>query len=375
MKKIISSILLLAISLTLISCGEEFEPVKSTKEEEKTVLTIEYGGEKYEVAYELYRALFLTYKKEIDEGDANAWSGEDAEENEARINAMIFDSIAEIYSAFYICDTLDIDVYSRRFDKKVDEYISASVDNIIIELKAEAAEEGKTVELSREQAYQIYLARLKEENLNYSVSVLLYRYELALAAIDEYYRGEASSGSVTGYKGGEIEFTEDDVKAFYNSDDTVKLIQLYLRKSYVSLEDAKEIRASMAAAGSKDDVIGIIIGESLAGSAEEVENGLLIGKYTLDTTYFSDYTEAAFDLAIGEVSEVVEAFDGDSSAYYILYRDEKSNEHFASNYPDVAYAYVSDKIGRIKSEAREGILGAIKLADGYADIIHREISM
>lgn len=375
MKKIISFILLLAISLALVSCGSEFEPVKSTEAEAKTVLTIEYGGEKYEVAYELYRALFLTYRDEIDGGDRGAWSGEDKEDYENRINEKIFDSIAEIYSAFYICDTIGINVYSKKFDKKVEEYISTSVDNIIAIYEIDSEKEGEKVTLTRDEAYQIYLARLKADNLNYSVSVLLYRYELALAAIDEYYRGEANSGTVTGYKGGEIEFTRDDVKAFYDSDDTVKLVQLYLRKSYVSLEDAKEIRSSMAAAGSKEDVIGIIIGESLAGSAEEVENGLLIGKYTLDTTYFSDYTEAAFELSLGEVSEVVEAFDGDSSAYYILYRDEKSNTHFENNYPDIAYAYVSDKIGRIKSDARLGILDAIKLADGYADIIHREISM
>ena len=102
MKKIISFILLLAISLALVSCGSEFEPVKSTEAEAKTVLTIEYGGEKYEVAYELYRALFLTYRDEIDGGDRGAWSGEDKEDYENRINEKIFDSIAEIYSAFYI---------------------------------------------------------------------------------------------------------------------------------------------------------------------------------------------------------------------------------------------------------------------------------
>ena len=151
-----------------------------------------------------------------------------------------------------------------------------------------------------------------------------------------------------------------------------------MKKSYASKSEAELAREKMIEAKSqagKDGVVGVILGYSLSGGAEEVENGLLIGKHTLDNNYFSSYTATAFSLEAGEISGVIEAFDGESDGYYVLYRDEKSDGHFEKNYADIVYAYVSNAIGLKKHDAKSGVLNGIKLADGYSDIIHENISM
>ena len=60
LKKLICALLTVAMLLALISCGD-YEPVPSTADEARTVMTFRIEGEKYELKYELYRCLFLTY--------------------------------------------------------------------------------------------------------------------------------------------------------------------------------------------------------------------------------------------------------------------------------------------------------------------------
>ena len=42
--------LILSSVFSLFSCGEKYEPVESTEEEERTVIEISYDGEEYEIA-------------------------------------------------------------------------------------------------------------------------------------------------------------------------------------------------------------------------------------------------------------------------------------------------------------------------------------
>ena len=85
MKKRFAALILIfsiiaSISLSLVSCGEKYEPVESTAEEKRTVMTISYDGEKYKVPYELYRAFFLQLKPVVDGGNADVWTGENKDE-------------------------------------------------------------------------------------------------------------------------------------------------------------------------------------------------------------------------------------------------------------------------------------------------------
>ena len=115
--------------LTLVSCGDDgYEPVESTAEERRVIMRLTVNGRTYDVKYELYRALFLNYKAQVDGGDASVWSGPDKAAYVERINNIITDRVCEIYSAFALCDELDIDLDSSSVDEQIDEYIRHSVE-------------------------------------------------------------------------------------------------------------------------------------------------------------------------------------------------------------------------------------------------------
>ena len=64
MKRIIATLLVLATILTVSACKKKanYDPIESTEEEARTVMTFVMDEKEYEVKYELYRAFFLTYK-------------------------------------------------------------------------------------------------------------------------------------------------------------------------------------------------------------------------------------------------------------------------------------------------------------------------
>ena len=366
MKKIIALLLALISVLSLASCGEEFEPVESTEKEKTVVMTMSYGSEEYEIPYELYRAFFLTYKSDFDSSDADYVS---------KLNEKIINKISEIFAAFYMCEKIGVDVFSRTYNDEIDGFIEKSVENIIYLEKMAAKERGETLELSRDEAYAIYLQRLTAQNLNYSVSILLYRYEIALQAIDEYYRGTEDASSITGYSGGEIDTSRENVLAFYNSDSTIKLLNFCRDYDTGVLKKASSVREEMLAASDKDGVVMAIFTNSIYGYPAEVEKGMVIGKYTLSPNFYSEFTEAAFALEVGEVSEVLEVYDGSKDLVYVLYRDEKSDAHFDSCFEEIADSYVSNEIGKIKSEILSGLISSCKYTSDYSTINHGSISM
>ena len=95
MKKIIAFILLAASLFTLASCGDEdYPPVESSAVEAQVVMTIEFEEKKYDVKYELYRALFLSLRKSVDGGDASVWTGDNKSEYIGKIDAIIKKRIA-----------------------------------------------------------------------------------------------------------------------------------------------------------------------------------------------------------------------------------------------------------------------------------------
>ena len=377
MKKFIALLLVLISVFTLASCGDEFPPVESTEREASIVMTLSYDGEEFDVPYELYRAFFLTYKSEVDGGDASVWSGSDRADYVAKINDMVLNSITEMYAAFYMCDRIGTDVFSSSFDDEIEAYIEESVENIIYVTKLEAQKRGETVELSREEAYQIYLSRLKTNGLNYSVSILLYRYNIALSRIDEYYRGKLDSSSITGYEGGKVDTSRDAVKAFYDSADTIKLMYFSLQDDVDSQRRVDNAREDMLEASSRDELIEAIVGNLAYGYPSTVEQGMTIGKYSLSTQFtdFEKFTDAAFSLDIGEISETVEVYDGSRTFIYVLYRDAKTDKHFDDCFADIASSHVSNEIGKIKSQVKSWLMSSCEYSSFYGTLSHASISI
>ena len=377
MKKTIALMLVLATLFCLVACkNKKYDPVDSTEEEARTVMTLAIDGKSYEVKYELYRAFFLTYKSQIDGGNHEVWSGEDKAVYVDRINALALERIAEIYTAFAICERIGFDVYSKDVDKKITENIKISVEG--------GSYGGSTVE--GYDSYEDYLAALKDMNLNYSVQTLLFRYAIAVDAIDAYYIGTATPEDVNyDIAIGAIEYTKDTVKDFYFSDDCARVLRTSFQKgiSYTPLDKANSLKSKLeTAAASKDTledkenaVFTAIMGAELYSNAAEIKSGYVIGKYNLDPGYYKDMTDAAFSISEGEVSNPISIVTDVEDSYYILYRSYKSEAHFEENYDSIRYVYLTNYVGEISHGVAEELKSSVTYTDFFNNINHSEIGM
>lgn len=378
MKKLLSILLVIASLLSLASCKNktDYEPVKSTEEEARTVMKLSIDGNTYEVKYELYRAFFLTYKSRVDGGDSSVWTGETSKVYVEKIDEMIIDRICEIYAAFAMCKKIGFDVYSSDVEKKIKENIKISV---------EGGNYGSST-IEGYGSYDAYLAALKEMNLNYSVQTLLFRYAIAVDAIDTHYIGTASSDDIDiNLTVGAIEYTKDDVKNFYDSDECVRVLRASFQKqiSYTPLKRAEELKASLEnAANSKetleekeDAVITAIMGNSLYTNAAEIKEGYIIGKYNLQRSYYGNMTDTAFELEIGEVSRPIDVVTDVENAYYVIYRSYKSDEHFEDNYDSVRYIYLMNYVGKMSHGVADELKNSVEYTEYLKNLNHSEIGM
>ena len=349
--------------LSLSSCGEKYEPVKSTDEEKATVIKISYEKEKYEVPYELYRAFFLQYKSIVDGGNAEVWTGADKEKYEKEIDALIYKQISEIYAVFHLCEKADINVYSKDFENQIEEAIETSIE-------ADVANGGFGGDYSK------YLEALKKINHNYSTAKLMLRYHLARQSLLEYYVGTLDADNLNeSSKPGKIEYTKDDVRAFYlNSEKSRRIIKVEFPE-HLTKEQAEAKREALNKIVSNPektltDVIIYIANQTLANPESEV-----IGRYTYDTLYYSDLTEAAFSLDEGEVSDVFSLKTTDFSGYAIVYRLPADTEFFEESYESIVDSYLLNEFGETVSNTASGIAEAIEETDTLKSLDRSLVSM
>ena len=367
MKKILATIIILASLLSFVSCGDGYSPVASTDEEARVVMTVRYEGKKYEVKYELYRALFLNLRETVDGGDESVWTGENKDEYISRIDALIKERASEIYALLHIADKIGIDVYSAEYDVQVEAYVKASVEGGFF---------GNTEIVGFEGDYEKYLAHLSSINLNYSVQDLLIRYALATEEVFTYYAGNLGDEEfVENTHIGKIEYTREDVYAFYDSDECVRVLRVTFPEHYTATRIA-EIRATLAekATAGEDAVAAYMIQHTTAG-ATDVKNGEIIAKHSHDKEYYSELIDAAFGTAPSHVSEVINIFADGKDSPTVIYRAEKNALHFNTCYDDIVTVYLQDEVGKIIDTAATQMAEAMLATDELNSIDHSKISM
>ena len=366
MKKIILSVLVLVMLFNIIGCqSDPYPAVKSTREERRVVMTLNFDGEIYKVKYELYRALFLSHKRDVDGGDDSVWQGENKEEYINKINDIIIDKASEIYSVFHLAKKLKIKPYSRDMDKLVKERIRISI---------EGSEAGV---IGYGGNYDNYLAALKESNLNYSVQDLLIRYSILLEKINEYYHGveDDALGKLPG------EFTVDSkaLSDYYYGDDSVRIMHAYMQEgvSNDTYGKMEEIRQGMISSDDEISMALFIINNTFIPPQDLIVDkkvsGIMVSKNAINDTY-SVYKDAAFSLEVGEVSPIIEVDDG-TLGYYVLYRLNKDSDHFERCYEDIKTSYLDDLIGKELIKISEGLSCGVEYKKNYEKISHKDISM
>ena len=369
MKKRITALLILAVlilsmALSLSSCGnEKYKSQESTAEEKRTVMTLTYDKEKYEVRYELYRAFFLQLKSSVDNGDNSVWTGPEKQSYINRIDALILDRVCEIYSVFHLCDKVGIDVYSNKIDKEIEKYIEVAVEGGTVgdvEFKGYGGD------------YDAYRADLKAMYLNDSVQQLLIRYSIALDKLNEHYVGSLDSENP---KNGAITYTKEAVESFYfNSDEARRMLRVYLSADAFTRERAEQIRAGILSKEDSAAVTNYIIQFSTSG-ATDIKNGEVIGKYTLDRFYYSEITESLFSLNVGEVGEVISLNTDTLEGYTIVYRTDATEEHFEECYSEIVNVYLLNEAGKLMNEAATGLIEGASYTDTLKNLDRSMVSM
>ena len=362
MKKIIGILLLISLVLSLVSCGGDYPPVQSTSDDLKTVFEINYEGEKYEIKYELYRALFISFKESVDKGDGSVWSGDKKDEYINAIDALILDYASDIYASFHLCKKIGIDVYSSDFEEKIKEYIKIGV---------EGGEIDGNLFIGYDGNYDEYLKSLEKIGVNYSVQTLLLRYSLAIDAINEYYIGNIDGNNLqSGATIGAIKYTESDVKDFYQSNQCVRVIYAFLSSDAYDESRALEIRNEIAKKTNDEAVQNYIIGHTTLG-ASDVKNGMLISEYSLDSRYYGEIVKGAFALSLFETSPVFKFSSYNENGYVVMYKTIKDDEFFSNNYNDIVYIYLNNEIGKMLNLTKTAIIEGASATD-YLSSIERD---
>ena len=357
---------LLVLALAGCAGGNYYPEIESSEEEKQVLITLSLDGESYDVRYELYRTLFLTYKSEIDGGNAAVWESADSAEYVKRINALIIERCAHIYSIIHLAEKCGLSPYSAAVDNKIRDYVKYSVDGYA---------EGDLTASGFGGDYDAYLKSLADVYMNYSVQALMFRYAIAYDSLMLYYYGNVDAENPTAdMQSGAIEVSDEKLEAYYASDDSARVLLATINAEYFSKERAEELRTAINSKIGDTAVSHYIIG-STGTSEYDAINGMLLGKNTLDYGLSDELASAAHALSLGETSEVIEYEKDGIPYYYILYRVAKTDEYFDTCKADVRESYVSNVVGSIISATAGSLEESATLTDAMGALDHSKISM
>ena len=367
MKKILALLLIFVTIFLSVSCGnnenEDFPPIESTEEESRVMMTFTSGKTTYTVKYELYRALFLNYASEYDNGNPAFWDSAESADAKKEINNTIISYCADIYATLQHAKEIGFDAYSSDADKKIKEYISQSVNG-----------NGEDIE-GFGGDYQKYLESLTALNLNYSVQDLLYRYALATDAILEYYQGSYDESNPSADSNeGKLEYSESDVYDFYYGVDSAHVSIVEINALYIKKARAEEIKDKIASYSNSTEALYYAVSHT-SGDPNDILNGVVIGKNSLDSVYYSEVIKAAFALSANETSRVIEITTDTKTSYFILYKQEKNTEYYESFKDDISSAYESEMIGKLLLEEKNALIETLTESDAFKSLKLSEISM
>lgn len=327
-------LLVTALVVILTQCtGGYYKPVESTEREATPVFRL---GE-HTVNFEVLRAFFYSECLNSPDYSDTYFTGAEGEARFAAVKEAAIRDIAEIYALLTLCEGKGIDTESEEILTAVDENVKTSVD-------------GGTFgeyEIRGFDSYREYLAYLEREfHMNDAVNRLMMRYAVCEDALNDYYE--------LGHP-----YTEADVRAFFESEDCVRLLWVSRFDTSGGLDRAENLRLMSLARGK---LLSADPHKALQYSLEPTTD-FYLGRYTLDKAYYAPLIRAVYALPDGGVTEVI---DLGSEGLFVARRMEKSAQDLSSRYEELTRVYLGDVMyGEVERIANEFLQGIV-----YEDFYH-----
>lgn len=306
MKRIIralAALLVLIVLFTAAGCGKE-----ST-----AVLTV--GDGQFAVRYDVYRYIVLSLKDELSGGDDVFFETEEAKE---KLTAETFRAVRQYYAVLSLAAEYGIDSDSAAIKEAVGDQRRTAV-------KACGGEEA-------------FKNMLKERHMTEDV----FEFLAASSAVQDELYYKLLNDAV-------FETDEDALRAIFASDEVIRIKQVLIDPSrYESRE-----QALAAAAVVRDDAVAGADFDTLVNTygADLFMFNNPDGYYLMRGVWYREFEEAAFALAVGDVSDIVETPVG----FSILLRLEKEESYLGSHFEDLKADYYDASFSRIIEARAEGI--------------------
>ena len=302
----ILTLVLILLAMPLTSCTDS--SLKSTEDDLRTVMTI--AG--YDVPYEQFRYFLMNYKAQIDGGNESVWLGDDAEEYIKKLDGYVVDALRGLYAVLDICKDYGINIT----DKDIQAAVDMTVEDTIISY------DGKN------KGHKKYAAGLAANYMNDAVYRFIVGVDLCEAAL---YTKLIELG--------EIDDSDEAALANINGEDFIRTIQILVKND--PKDDIEENRKA-----AEDLLARIKNGEDFDSLIVKYSEDLSMtpdGYYSTRLELIEEYEKAAYELEIGEVSEVVESHVG----FHIIKRLEKEADYIEKNFASLKTQYLTSAFYRM----------------------------
>lgn len=286
--------------LLLSSCGDS-SIVKSTKEDKLTVMTIGNNN----VHRELFEYLMINYADTISDGNVIDWS---LDENFSRLKNNVMSTLYDMYGVLTLAEKYDINPDSLAVKQQVDNEFN-----------------GYLAEYESEEDFRDDLIRrsMTDYVLRLILSVNVCRDMLLYAMIED----------------GTIPSDDNEIMKIINSDELIRIKQIFIKKSADTdkAEQLSLIQSLRSRAVSGEDFSELIDEYGHDWQMFSNPDGAYITRYQT----LSEFENAAFNLKINEISDVVET----SVGYSVILRLEKEEGYIVKNFNDLYYDVQLARLG------------------------------
>lgn len=307
-RKTIPKLIAAGIVIVLAAIGI-FSTVRAVRARKEAAYLESYGQTalyvgNYTVTYDLYRYFYLNYKDEL----MSLYQGEDGETDSAALDRAVRQRVAEAVRGLYGTVALAAD------------YAISPTDG---DIRAEAAE---YIDAVRDYYGSTdYTAELERNYMTEQVFDLLVRID---GTEDKLFDALTAAGGV-------IESDDAALLALMQSDSFVRVKQIFIENDPGESVEENHAIAEAALADYRDGVDF----STLIGRCSEDFSMPTDGYYFTRGVMSAEFEAAAFALADGEVSEVIESADG----FHILLRLQKEESYITAHFEELKTDYQNAK--------------------------------